>query len=189
MRIVGGKYARRNLVAPPGRETRPTSDRVREAIFNILSHHPWPTGDVLDNAAVLDVCCGTGAMGLEALSRDAREAWFMDLAAPAIQTTQDNITALQCGAQAQILRCDATQPPQAAQPCGLIFIDPPYRRNLPAQIVPALMAAGWIAPGALLVIETARDEALQLPEGWQSALRRDYGATAVHFVLKSIHDH
>ncbi len=186
MRIVGGTYARRQLIAPTGQATRPTSDRVREAIFNILHHHPWPVGAVLENAAVLDVCCGTGAMGLEAISRGARAAWFMDMAAPALQATQDNITALHCATQAQILRCDATKPPQATQPCGLIFIDPPYRQNLPAQIVPALRAAGWVAPGALLVIETARDEILVLPEAWQTALHRDYGATAVHFVSAAL---
>lgn len=186
MRIVGGKFARRNLVAPPGLATRPTSDRVREAIFNILCHHPWPVGDVLDNANVLDVCCGTGAMGLEALSRSAQGAWFMDMATPALQAAQDNIAALKCGAQAHVLRCDATKPPHAERPCGLIFIDPPYRKNLPAQIVPALIAAGWVAPGAVLVIETARDEVLVLPEGWQPALRRDYGATAVHFALAAL---
>ncbi|MEQ1653450.1 MAG: 16S rRNA (guanine(966)-N(2))-methyltransferase RsmD [Hyphomicrobium sp.] len=182
MRIVGGKYARRNLVAPPGSATRPTSDRVREAIFNILCHHPWPSGEILTDADVLDVCCGTGAMGLEALSRGARAAWFMDMAPPALQATQANITALKCGAQTHILRCDATKPPLAARPCGLIFIDPPYHKNLPDLIVPALIAAGWVAPQALLVIETARDETLLFPDDWEPALRRDYGATSVHFV-------
>lgn len=187
MRIVGGKYARRNLVAPAGQATRPTSDRVREAIFNILHHHDWPHTDrIFTDAAVLDVCCGTGAMGLEALSRGARAVWLMDNAAPALQATKDNIAALGCDTQVHILRCDATRPPKAVQSCNLIFIDPPYRKNLPENIVPALRTAGWIAPTALLVIETAREEALPLPAGFQTILSRDYGGTTVHFISATL---
>lgn len=187
MRIVGGKYARRNLVAPAGQATRPTSDRVREAIFNILHHHAWPhTAHIFADATVLDVCCGTGAMGLEALSRGVQTVWLMDHAAPALQASKDNIAALGCGPQTHLLRCDATRPPKATQSCNLIFIDPPYRKNLPEHIVPALLAAGWIAPIALLVIETARDEALPLPENFQTSLRRDYGGTTVHFISATL---
>lgn len=186
MRIVGGKYARRRLIAPAGSATRPTSDRVREAVFNILHHHDWGLArEAVAQAEVLDVCCGTGALGLEAVSRGAKAAWFMDKSAPALAAARANIEALGCAAQCHILPGNAVRPPRAAAPCNLVFIDPPYRKNLPAQIVPALMQAGWVAPQALLVIETARDETPALPPEFDLQLQRDYGDTRVWFYVFS----
>ncbi len=184
MRIVGGQFARRQLTAPPGNATRPTSDRVREAVFNILQHHEWGIGrDAVAQADVLDVCCGTGALALEAVSRGAKQAWLMDNAIPALKATQANIDALGCGTQCRTLKADALHPPRAMTPCNLIFIDPPYSKDFPARIVPALLRARWIAPEAILVIETGRGETLSLPPVFTPQLQRDYGDTRVGFYV------
>lgn len=181
MRIIAGKYARRQLMAPAGQGTRPTSDRAREAIFNILQHQDWGGRAVITGARVLDVCCGTGAMGLEALSRGAGSLWLMEQDKAALQATQLNIAALGVQAQCHILRGDARHPPQAPHGCDLIFIDPPYRQNLPEQIVPALQSQGWITPDALLVIETGALETVKLNDKIPLLMQRRYGAAMVSF--------
>lgn len=180
MRIIAGKYARRQLIAPAGQGTRPTSDRAREAIFNMLQHQDWGRA-AITGARVLDVCCGTGAMGLEALSRGAASLWLMEQDKAALQATQQNIAALGVQAQSHILRGDARHPPQAPHGCNLIFIDPPYRQNLPEQIVPALRSQGWIAPDALLVIETGAQETVNLNDEIVLLMQRRYGAAMVSF--------
>ncbi len=180
MRIIAGRYARRTLTAPPGLATRPTADRAREAIFNIIAHQDWGR-ELLDGVAVLDACCGTGALGLEALSRGAAQVWFLEQDSAACAAVKQNITALAAQGACHVLRADAAQPPRATLPCHLVFLDPPYRQNLPARIVPALQAAGWFAPEALLVLETARDETAALSPQFVPHSRRDYGAAAVTF--------
>ncbi len=180
MRIIAGKYARRGLLAPEGLATRPTADRVREAVFNILQHQDW-RDEAIVGRTVLDACCGTGALALEAISRGAAAAWLLEQDAVALQVAKQNITALGAGGLCHLLRADACKPPPARAACDLLFLDPPYRKNLPAQIVPALQAQGWLAPDALLVIETARGEALSLPPEFALRQQRDYGAACVRF--------
>lgn len=188
MRIIAGRFGRRTLTAPTGLGTRPTADRVREAVFNILQHQ---TGDrkILADATVLDACCGTGAMALEAISRGARYAYLWDTDTAALEAARHNIVTLGAAAQCQLQRQDAKHPPLAVPPhgqaCDLVFLDPPYRHSLPAQIITALQQQGWLAPHAMIVIETRRDEALILPPSFLLKLRRDYGAASLWFFENS----
>ncbi|WP_075595430.1 16S rRNA (guanine(966)-N(2))-methyltransferase RsmD [Novacetimonas hansenii] len=160
MRIVAGRFRGRALRAPPGRVTRPTADRVRQALFDMLMHAPWAGRDVMEGAQVLDGFAGTGGLGLEALSRGAAAALFIESDRNALSALRDNIAA--CGAQpmAQVRAWNMTRlPPRgAAPPAGLVFLDPPYGRDLPAAALATLERGGWIAPGALLIVETAADE-------------------------------
>jgi 16S rRNA (guanine966-N2)-methyltransferase len=179
MRIVAGRWRGRSLAAPPGETTRPTADRARQAIFDRLAHAPWAAGR-LEGALVLDAFAGTGAMGLEALSRGAARAWFMETEAAARRVLAANIAA--CRAEtATILAADATHPPRG-EGCSLVFLDPPYGRGLIPASLAALRAAGWIAPEALLVCETARDEPLDLGDALAVAF---HGAARVTFVRET----
>jgi 16S rRNA (guanine966-N2)-methyltransferase len=179
VRIVAGKHRGRTLAAPSGRDTRPTTDRTREALFNILAHADWAG---LDGVRVLDGFCGTGALGLEALSRGAVHATFMDIARAALDCTRANAASLGEGAAATVLRADPTRPPKAPAPCGLIFLDPPYRKELASAALPALRRAGWIAGAALCVVEEAADAPFSPPDGFSLLERRCYGDTAIYFV-------
>ncbi|WP_284943667.1 16S rRNA (guanine(966)-N(2))-methyltransferase RsmD [Acidisoma cladoniae] len=151
MRIIAGRFKGRRLTAPAGDATRPTSDRARQALFDILLHAPWAE-DVIEGAVVLDAFAGTGALGLEALSRGAAMAHFIENARPSISALRDNVTA--CGAVeiSRVIPADARKPPKGV-PCGLVFLDPPYGLDLVPTALAALSAAGWIAPAALIVAE------------------------------------
>lgn len=159
IRIVGGRWRGRKLAAPPGTSTRPTSDRARKTLFDVLWHAPFAGRAVIEGATVLDAFAGTGALALEALSRGATEATCFETESLAFVALSANIAA--CGANARPIRADATHPPPASHPCTLVFLDPPYGKGLPDAALVALAARGWIAPGALLCIETARDDALK----------------------------
>ncbi len=178
MRIIAGKFARNALVAPTGLATRPTADRAREALFNILQHQDWGK-EALVGALVLDVCAGTGALGLEALSRGAAAITFMESEPAAIAAIKQNIAALGVQSLCKILRGDAAAPPRAGQGCNLLFCDPPYHQGWPEKIIPALIAHGWVAPDALLALETARDEKPTLPPQFRPQLVRNYGVANI----------
>ena len=186
MRIVGGKHRGRRLLAPPGETVRPTSDRAREALFNILSHGRLAAEGVpFADAVVLDAFAGTGALGLEALSRDAAEALFIEQDREALAILRQNIAALGEDAQARIIAGDATRPPRAPSACGLVFIDPPYRSGLAAPAVAALDAAGWLMPGALAILELAAREELAPPAGFILLDERVYGAARLVFLRRN----
>jgi 16S rRNA (guanine966-N2)-methyltransferase len=172
MRIVGGKYRGRNIAAPPGRDIRPTADRVREAVFNILEHGKA----ALNGVTVLDAFAGTGAMGLEALSRGAQSVAFMDLNVNACQT---NIDALEVGVEAKLICADCLSPPNASEPRDLIFLDPPYSQGLAAPALEALAAAGWIGDDAVCVVELAARGKFQPPAGFTATEERRYGAARI----------
>lgn len=180
VRIVGGKHRGRRLVAPDGRDTRPTTDRTREAIFNILAHADW--APAFEGAMVADAFCGTGALGLEALSRGAARCSFLDLGRPALDAVRANVAALGEQASAAVLRVDATRPPPAQQPCELVFLDPPYAQGLAPRALDALARAGWLAAGALAVVEVGEGDPLPLPNGFALADERRYGDTRVAFL-------
>ena len=146
------------LRAPPGVATRPTAERLRQALFDMLLHAPW--GGRLDGFAVLDAFAGTGALGLEALSRGAASAVFMERERAALDVLRANVAGC-AGAQAKVIAGDVLRPPPG-QPCRLLFLDPPYGGDLLPRALAALSQAGWVAPGALIVAEAARDEAPQL---------------------------
>jgi 16S rRNA (guanine966-N2)-methyltransferase len=185
MRIVGGRHRGRRLLAPPGDTVRPTSDRAREALFNILSHGRLATeGIPFAGAAVLDAFAGTGALGLEALSRGAVEAAFIEQDREALAILRRNIAALGEADRTRIVSGDATHPPRAPSSCALVFLDPPYRSGLAAAALGALYAAGWLAPDALAVVELAAREELAPPGGFILLDERVYGGARLVFLRR-----
>ncbi|WP_159999801.1 16S rRNA (guanine(966)-N(2))-methyltransferase RsmD [Roseomonas sp. 18066] len=178
MRIIAGRHRGRRLEAPPGEATRPTADRVRQALFDMLWHAPWAGREAVEGAIVLDAFAGTGALGLEALSRGAAAAYFVEKDRVALGVLRTNITICKEDSRARILAGDATRPPKAAAACSLVFLDPPYGKELVPKALAALGAAGWIAPGALVIAETGRDEALSLP-GFEEVATREHGAAKI----------
>lgn len=182
MRIVGGRHRGRPLTAPPGADTRPTSDRAREALFNMLAH----SGEVeLEGAVVLDAFAGSGALGLEALSRGAAQVFLLDNGAAAIQAIRANIAALGEAARTTVLRADATRPPRAKRACELVLLDPPYGSGLGGPALTALDRMGWLAAEALCVVEVAAKEELVAPPGFAPVRERIYGAARLVFVRKA----
>jgi 16S rRNA (guanine966-N2)-methyltransferase len=155
MRIIAGAWRGRVLRAPTGQTTRPTAERARQALFDMLLHAPWGGRALLEGADVLDGFAGTGALGLEALSRGAGRAWFIERDAAALAALRANIAACRAEGRAIVLAGDVLAPP-AGVPCALVFLDPPYGAGLLAPAIAALRAAGWLAPGALLLAEVAR---------------------------------
>ena len=173
MRIVAGAWRGRTLAAPRGTATRPTADRVRQALFDRLLHAPWGGRACIEGALVLDAFAGTGALGLEALSRGAAHATFFETDRAALAALRANVAACDAGALCTVLAVDATAPPSPKAPCRLVFLDPPYRRGLPLAAIGKLAEAGWLAPSCLLVVETAHDEALPPLPGEILDERRD----------------
>ena len=158
MRVVAGAWRGRRLVAPPGGQTRPTADRVRQALFDMLLHAPWGGRAAIEGARVLDAFAGTGALGLEALSRGAAHATFMENDRAALSALRANVAACGAADRTRVIAGDALAPPRATAACGLVFLDPPYGAGLALRAASTLAAAGWVAPGALVVAETARTE-------------------------------
>ena len=173
-RIIAGAFRGCALRVPAGAATRPTADRVRQALFDALTHAPW--GGRLDGLAVLDAFAGTGALGLEALSRGAAHAWFLERDRPALDALRANVAACRAEARATVLAGDALRPPPG-QACAVVFLDPPYGQELVARSVRALRGAGWVAAGALVVGEVGRDEAV--PEVGTLLDERRHGAARV----------
>ena len=178
MRIVGGRFKGRALQGPSSQVIRPTSDRLRESLFNILAH---AYGDIVAGARVIDLYAGTGALGLEALSRGAASALFVDDGAEARALLRANIEALGLGGVTRIFRRDARKlgvmPPGPAH--DLAFLDPPYGRGLAEPALDALAGGGWLAPGALVVVEESADAALALPEAYEVLETRAAGDTQI----------
>ena len=179
MRIVAGAWRGRVLAAPPGSATRPTSDRLRQALFDMIWHAPWGGRDALEGAAVLDAFAGTGALALEALSRGAARAVLFEREPAALTALRRNVAA--CGAEGRcrVIAADVLRAPRAAagSACDVVFLDPPYGQDLIPTALAVLDAAGWIAPAALIVAETAREEALAVPA--TPLAERGYGAARV----------
>ena len=185
MRIVGGSHRGRRLAAPAGDLVRPTSDRAREALFNILSHGEFAAGGLhFADRPVLDAFAGTGACGLEALSRGASEAAFIENGREALAALRRNIAAFGETGRAHIVSGDATRPPRAAFACALVLLDPPYKSGLAAPALAALAAAGWLAPDALAVIEVAAREELPPVAGFTLLDERVYGAARLVFLRR-----
>lgn len=183
MRIVGGQFKGRAITAPAGRDTRPTGDRAREAVFNVLAHADWSPG--VEGRRVLDLFAGSGALGLEAMSRGAAFALFVETDAAVRGTIRDNIEALGLFGATRIHRRDATdlgvKPAGLGEPFDLVFLDPPYRKGLGERALARLGEGGWITDDALIVFECAADEAPQAP-GYAVVDTREYGAAKVMFL-------
>lgn len=188
MRITGGTLRGRNLKAPDGMGTRPTSDRVREALFNLLLHHDWGEGlqEPLKDCIVIDAFGGTGALGLEALSRGASQTIFFEKDRKALITLYENIRTLGVTDTAKVIGGDVTKPPPARLQASLVFLDPPYRKGLIAPALQALAAQGWLAQPCLIITETSKSEPDPLPEGYTQILTRAYGDTVLGFYARPI---
>jgi 16S rRNA (guanine966-N2)-methyltransferase len=185
MRVVGGRHRGRRLIAPPGDAVRPTSDRAREALFNILSHGEFAAAGLpFADENVLDAFAGTGALGIEALSRGAARAAFIEIDRAALAALRRNLAALDEEDAADIIAGDATRPPRAPFACALAFLDPPYRSGLAAPALTALAQVGWLAPRALAVIEIAAKEEFAAPAGFIIMDERKYGAARVVFLRR-----
>jgi 16S rRNA (guanine966-N2)-methyltransferase len=185
MRIVAGKHRGRRLLAPPGETVRPTSDRAREALFNILSHGQLAADGIpFAGAAVLDAFAGTGALGLEALSRGAAEAAFIEQDREALATLRQNIAVLGESDRARIVSGDATRPPRAPSTYALVFLDPPYHSGLAAAALTALGACGWLSSDALAVVELSAREELTPPAGFFLLDERTYGSARLLFLRR-----
>jgi 16S rRNA (guanine966-N2)-methyltransferase len=183
MRIVGGRLRSRALAAPKTQAIRPTSDRLREALFNVLAH---AYGDPVTGARVLDLFAGTGALGLEAISRGAAFALFVDSGAQARALLRENIAALGVGGVTRIFRRDATRLGAAhpLEPFSLVFADPPYGQGLAERALASARAGGWLTPDALIVVEESAQSKFAPPEGFAELERRRYDATEL-IVLRS----
>jgi 16S rRNA (guanine966-N2)-methyltransferase len=182
MRIIAGRHRGRALKAPQGEIVRPTSDRAREALFDILAHGRFAEQPVYLDARVLDAFAGTGAFGLEALSRGAAQASFMEKDRTALAALRANIAALREERNAAVLGVDVLHPPRAGAPATLVFLDPPYGQDLAAPALTALATAGWLAAGALVVAEVGARETLTAPAGFQPLQERKYGAARLVFL-------
>lgn len=180
MRIVGGDWRGRVLAVPDGTATRPSSERLREGLFNVLAHAPWAEPHRIANRSVLDAFAGTGALGLEALSRGASTVVFMENAAAALGALQRNIVHCDATARSTVLVADVMRAPNADRPVDLALLDPPYADPSVAQALDRLVDAGWIGADTLVVVEAARN----VPEPARGTIldRRRYGAAALFFL-------
>jgi 16S rRNA (guanine966-N2)-methyltransferase len=176
MRIIAGAHRGRRLVAPAGLVTRPTAERLRQALFDMLWHAPWAGRARVEGARVLDAFAGSGALGLEALSRGAAAAAFLETDRAALAAIRANVAACREQRRARVLAADVLAPPRADAPCGLVFLDPPYGKGLLAPALAALERAGWFAPGAIVVAETSAEAPEEPPPGFAPLAERRHGA-------------
>ena len=181
MRIVGGRFKGHSIAPPHSSATRPTGDRVRESVFNILAH--GIEGLEIEGARVLDLFAGTGAMGLEAISRGARFCQFVDDSAEARGLIRRNADALGVIGLAKIWRRDAAKlGPCAPQPgFDLVFADPPYGKGLGEKALASLVFGEWLNPGAIVVLEESQKAGVAAVEGLTEIDARDYGDTRIRF--------
>jgi|SRR3954453_10850191 len=184
MRVVGGRLKGRNLASPSSRDIRPTADRLRESVFNILIH---AYDDPIRDARVLDLFAGTGALGIEAISRGAGFALFVDNGAEARALLRNNVEALGLGGVTKVFRRDAADlgPAHPVEPFSLVFLDPPYLKGLAEKALNSLRDGGWLKPGALLVVEEAKAAGFSVPVGFEEVERRLYDDTEFSFLRYS----
>jgi 16S rRNA (guanine966-N2)-methyltransferase len=184
MRVVGGRLRGRTIASPSSRDIRPTADRLRESLFNILMH---AYDDPIDGARVLDLFAGTGALGIEAVSRGAAFTLFVDNGAEARALLRQNVEALGLGGVTKVYRRDATNlgPAHPMEPFSLVFMDPPYGRGLAEQALASLRHGGWLAPRALVVVEEATSAKVAAPADFEELERRAYDDTEF-MILRSV---
>lgn len=180
MRIIGGKFSGRTIISPDGRGTRPTTDRTRESLFNILAHRDDFS---FEGARVIDLFAGSGALGFEAMSRGAEWCLFVETEAAARGAIRDNIEALGLFGSTRLHRRSATtlgpKPAGVGPPFTLAFLDPPYRKDLAPPALRTLKSGDWLAEGALVIVEQAKDEAPAEADGFTEVDRRLYGDTQI----------
>jgi 16S rRNA (guanine966-N2)-methyltransferase len=182
VRIVGGRLRGRPLATPEHEGLRPTADRVRESVFNILAHGIEQFD--IEGARVIDLFAGTGALGIEALSRGAVFCLFVDDSAESRALIRRNVEAFGLTGQTKIFRRDAADLGDAGRGAGytLAFLDPPYGKGLAEKALGALANGGWLVPGAVAVVEERTDASLTPPDMFSEIDRRTYGDTQVVFL-------
>jgi len=181
MRVVGGRLRGRSIASPSSNEIRPTQDRLRESLFNILMHG---YENPMEGARVLDLFAGTGALGIEAISRGAAFTLFVDNGAEARALLRNNVEALGLGGVSKVFRRDATNLGEAypVEPFSLVFLDPPYGKGLADKALASLRDGGWLMAGALVVAEESTAAALKAPQGFEELERRAYDETEFVFL-------
>ncbi len=183
MRVVAGKWRGRAIEAPLDRAVRPTSDRARESLFDLLTQGRVAEGaNPLLDAQVLDVFAGTGALGLEALSRGAAAVVFLENAPEAVALIRRNLRSFNAVREGIVMQADATRLPQARSQASVAMLDPPYQSGLAAPSLAALLKQGWLAANALVSVELQRDEALEVPNGFRQVDERTYGKAKLVFL-------
>jgi len=182
LRIIAGRHKGRRIAAPPGQGVRPTASRAREALFDILMHGRFAERERIEGAHVLDAFAGTGALGLEALSRGAARASFMERDRDTRKLLALNVKALGEEARASVLAADALHPPRAGRPCDLVFMDPPYAEAVAVTALAALAAQGWIADDAIIALEVAGRTNFDPPDGFALLDTRRYGKARILFL-------
>jgi 16S rRNA (guanine966-N2)-methyltransferase len=180
-RIVAGRFRGRRLEVPAGRTVRPTTDRMRERVFSMLMHGRYPD---MHGARVADLFAGTGALGLEALSRGAEHITFVEKATQSIACIRKNIGALKADSACNILQVNATSLPQTGDPFDFIFMDPPYHQDLVTQALEGILAQDWLAPEGVIICELGSDETLNLPSELDLVDERTQGAQRIIFASK-----
>ena len=183
LRIIAGAWRGRAIDVPEGDAIRPTSDRAREALFNRLAHGFAEHGFQLSGARVVDVFAGTGALGLEALSRGAAQTTFLERDLGAVALIKRNVAKFGAEDRAVVLNADAVNLPRAAGAHDLALLDPPYAQDLALPALASLARQGWLKPGALLGVETEVDETLGEVAQFTVLDRRAYGRAAVTFLV------
>lgn len=189
MRIIAGKFKNHQLISPTSKDIRPTSDRIKESIFNVLWHHDW--FESFAEIRCLDGFCGTGALGFEAYSRGVESVTFVDVSAESLKICAENQKKLDPAKKhTHLLRADLSETSGAVAlasrgPFDLIFLDPPYREGLVEKALAVLLSQGLIADGAVLVLETHKTETIELPLGFHILSEKVYATTKIHFVQKS----
>jgi len=180
MRIIAGEFRGRRLISPDDKTIRPTTDRLRESIFNTLAHR---LGDFA-GARVADIFAGTGAFGIEALSRGAAFATFVEKHRPSLDLLGRNIKHFGIEKRADVLTADALNLPKATGPYDLIFIDPPYGRGLAGPTLKSLIKAGWVTPAGLVVVEREENDACDIPPGFEEVKCIKQGKRRAHILRK-----
>ncbi|HTX48363.1 MAG TPA: 16S rRNA (guanine(966)-N(2))-methyltransferase RsmD [Caulobacteraceae bacterium] len=187
MRIVAGTFRGRPLVAPKGHSVRPTAERARQAMFNILEHAAWSPG--VEDARVIDLFAGAGGLGLEAISRGAAFCRFVELDETALGAIRANAASLGVADKVAIDRRDgarlSARPIGGQPPFDLAFVDPPYGKGLGETALRALASGGWLEPGAIVVLERGWREGAETPEGYGLLDERLWGAARVSFLRYS----
>lgn len=186
MRIDSGAHKGKKLVVPEGRDVRPTADRARQAIFNMLVHGE----NVVRDAKVLDAFAGSGALGLEALSRGAASLVAFDIDAAAMKALRLNVAGCHEEMRTTLQSASATKPPAVRGfadrgPVNLVFLDPPYGKGLVATSLTALDTAGWIAPAAVIVAEMDRQDDFSIPQDYELLTDRAYGKARILILRKN----
>lgn len=186
MRVIAGKYKGRSIETLKDKSTklRPTTGKTREALFNILSHGQFAVGGkkILDGARILDLFCGSGALAIEALSRGATYAVLIDMENKHLDIARKNIKNIGEDQNTTFIRANSSMPPPAYVPCNLIFIDPPYNQGLAQVTLENLVKGNWLAPNAIVVVETEKKEDITYPSGFEEMTDRNYGNSRIRIL-------